>query len=111
MANMNMTGKGYQSSNVEGLGTTTYVVATTGPHKVKVRSTMTPVSGLIITINLNASPTSTTPSVSVTAQALQLESKFQATAGDTITVVLTTSGSNNDITPNEVKSIITVDLL
>jgi hypothetical protein len=111
MANMNMTGKGFQSSNVEGLGTTTYLALNTGVHTVRVRSTMIPISGLIITINHSASPTATSPSVSVTAQTLALESKFYATSGDTITVVLTSAGGNNDITPNEVKSIVTITSL
>lgn len=111
MANMVISNIRHQGATVEGLGTTTFIVPTTGPYRVRVRSTMVPISGLIITINLNSTGEGTSPTISVTEQALSLEAKFQATAADTITVVLTSTGGNNDIIPNDVKSTIVIDLL
>ena len=111
MANMNLSNVRHQGATVEGLGTTTFIVPITGPYRVKVQSTMVPISALVITINLNSTGEGTTPSISITEQALFLEAKFQATAGDNITVVLTSSGSNNDIIPNDVKSTVIIDLL
>lgn len=108
---MNISNVRHQGATVEGLGTTTFIVPTTGPYRVRVRSTMVPISGLIITINLASTVEATTPAISVTAQALSLETKFQATAADVITVVLTSTGGNNDIIPNDVKSTVVIDLL
>lgn len=99
------------AGTVEGLGTTTYTVGVAGPHRIGVRSTMNPVSGLVLTINLNGSAIAPSPTISATEQALSLSAITLCAVSDVITVVVSSTGGNNDITPNEVKSTIVIDLI
>lgn len=111
MANMVISPIRLSGATVEGLGTTTYTVGVAGPHRVRVRSTMVPQSGLVITINLNGSPVMVSPTISVTEQALSLEAFMQCAVADVITVVLTSSGTMNDSILNDIKSTVVIDLL
>lgn len=97
--------------SVEGLGTDTFTVLVAGPHKFSIRSTMDPTSNLSIVINQNGSPIATSPTISTLEQELQLEAKAYCAVSDVITFVLSSTGAPNDITPNNVKSLITIEIL
>lgn len=111
MANMVLSPIRNSAGTVEGLGTTTFTVGIAGPHRIGARATMVPTSGLIITINKNGSALATSPTISATEQALSLSAISQCAVGDILTVVLTSTGGNNDIIPNDVKTTVVIDLI
>lgn len=95
---------------VEGLGTNTFTATTAGPHHVRIASTVTPVSGLVIVINLNGSAVATTPALTASGMSVEIETNIQMAVSDVVTIVLT-GNSAQDIIPNSIKSIITIDII
>jgi hypothetical protein len=113
-----------ESTPFAGLGTSTYNVLTTGNYTVSCNSTIPFVqgtsanssstvgqSGLVITINQNGSPVvsigGSASNPTPTQPSLGTSARIQATAGDVLTVVLT-SANSVDAVANAVKSIVNV---
>lgn len=95
---------------VEGLGTNTFTATTSGPHHIRIATTVTPASGLAIVINLNGSAVITSPTLSAAEMSVEVEANIQMAVSDVVTLVLT--GNNaQDIVPNSIKSLITIDLI
>lgn len=95
-------------SNIEiGLGTFTHTTAHTAIYFVSSQSSVLPPSGLSVVINKNGSPVVTSAAPSAAEQLVSLQTLISCTAGDVITVVLSSS-SANDLMLNSVKTLITI---
>lgn len=96
-----------QSNTVVGLGTWTYNILAAGLHRVRVRCNEIPPSGVIVTINLNGSPVSPTPTAAPSSAQSHIEAQalINCAVSDVITVVLSSSG---DTALNTVKTQITI---
>lgn len=101
--------KDQQSNIIVGLGTYTYVVpagvSANSLYTVGVRAAENPPSGLSIVINLNGSPKDSRSVLSDTQQVLNARAQFQCMAGDTISVVISSSAPN-DLLLNTVKTLV-----
>lgn len=96
---------------VEGLGTQTYTIVNAGITQVGIQTTLPLGSGVQIVINQNGSPLFTIGGAAndptVTQPSIGGSVSFQAAAGDSLTVVLTSANAVDKI-PNAVKSTITL---
>lgn len=101
---------GNKITTVSGLGTFTHVIENTALFDISCYSTLEPGSALVITINQNGTPMKTSGSPVPNAPWLQTEVKLSCTAGDTITIVLTSSSVSDSI-PDAVKSTMGVVLI
>lgn len=88
---------------LEGLGTISHTIASTGNYNVRCNITEIPPSSLAIIVQKNAVTIYTAPVVSTTQSALQFKTSFQATAADAITIVLS-SGAAVDNELNNIKT-------
>jgi hypothetical protein len=97
------------NSPQSGTGLTTYLF--TAPlstiYYADVQLTEIPPSGLVVTVKQNGTTVYTTPTLAPTQIAQQFKTPLNCTAGDTITVALT-SGSAIDSTLNAVKYTLSV---
>lgn len=95
-----------QQTIASGLGTWSYTILTQGPHSVSVFSQVPAPSGLIITINQNGSPIAPTPAPFQPSQSeANVMVPLDCSVGDVITIVLSSSISNDPSVPF-IKSII-----
>lgn len=101
--------KGSQATIVAGLGTSTFAVTVAGPHFIKATCTDVPPSGVVITINVNGSPIGTSASLDSSRQSIALHSSAYCSVADIITVVLTSSNSNDSAMLNNVKTVIQIN--
>lgn len=90
-----------------GLDTMTHTVLNSTIYSVQVQLTEVPPSGLSVVVNQNGSPVFTAPALSPTQIAQQFKIAINCTAGDVITVVLSSS-SAIDQQLNTVKSTISI---
>lgn len=86
-----------------GLVTDTYTVATTGLYNLEAQITEIPPSGLSIVVNQNGSPIYTAPTLTPTQSAIQFKVDINATAADVITLVLSSTNTNDEML-NSVKT-------
>lgn len=101
--------KDSQANSIDGLGTFTHTTKNTGPYSVNILTTVNPASSLILTIaqtgSTSVSVSSPTPAA---AQAhIELQKKFNCTAGDVITVTIASSAVIDEQL-NTVQSIVLV---
>ncbi len=78
-----------------GLVTDTYTVPSTGLYNLEAQITEIPPSGLSIVVNQNGSPIYTAPALTPTQSAIQFKVDISATAADVITLVLSSSNTND----------------
>lgn len=98
------------NSTVSGLGTSTFIAPSTIHYSISVESTLTPPTGVQIVINQNGTPLITKAISAPSAMSTSASVIVAATAGDSITVVLTSSVLNDTLL-NNVKSTITISTL
>lgn len=96
-----------QSKSISGLGTYVHTALTSTLYKVSISLSMVPPSGLTVTISQNATTIASASVSSALQQTLALNASIEATMGDALNVVLTSS-SSNDTVPNHVKGVLTV---
>lgn len=97
-----------QSSASSGLSTDTYVVKTAaGIYSISTRTTMKPISGLVVTIAQSGSTSASFASAAASGgqKHLEMNAKFNCQIGDTLTVVVSSS-TLGDLPPNLIKTII-----
>lgn len=92
---------------LNGLGTLTFTVPTTGVYNVKCQSTFQPGSSLAILVKNNGATKYTAPAPTPTQTALQFQTDLLLTAADSVTVVLS-SAAAVDNTLNAIQSNISI---
>lgn len=107
---MNETLLADQSRTVAGLGTLTFTAPSTIDYSVIVGSTLNPPTGLSIVINQNGSPVVSQPISAPSAMSAGASAIISCTAGDVITIVLSSS-VNNDTIANNVKTTVSISTL
>lgn len=90
-----------------GLVTDTYTVPVTGLYNMQARITEIPPSGLSVVVNQNGSPVYTAPTATPTQSEIDFKVDINATAADVITLVLSSSNSN-DLQLNSVKTKVSI---
>jgi hypothetical protein len=78
-----------------GLITDTFTVPTTGLYNLEAQITEIPPSGLSIVVNQNGSPIYTAPALTPTQSAIQFKVDINGVAADVITLVLSSSNTND----------------
>jgi len=101
--------KANRSMPVVGLGTFTHTVLNAGIFYCSAQATDVPPSGLSIVINLNGSPVASTPSLNSNAQTIGVDAHMNCASSDVITVVISSSTSNDVSLLNAVKTMIRLD--
>ena len=101
--------KDSESNAISGLGTSQHTCVYSQLYKVECKSTIVPTSGLSIVINQNGSPIATSKAPTANDIYAFVSAAIEATAGDIITVVLSSSLIQDSVNLNNVKSIITID--
>jgi hypothetical protein len=102
--------KGNLSNIMCGLNTATFAVMTTGPHFIRTSCTDVPPTGVIITVSTaNLGTIGTSPSIDSSRQVTELHCAAYLTAGDVISVVISSASSLEADMPNNTKSLIVVN--
>lgn len=110
---MSISLKDSQTNVQGGLGTFTHTCGNTGLYYVSCLSTVIPPSGLSVVINHNGSPVTTSVATTTASNHVEcLAPNISCTAGDTLSVVLTSSAASDNVpNVNNVQSLIRVGLL
>lgn len=94
-------------SAITGLGTYTYTLTAAGPHRVLVRATVHPVSGLQIVIKQNATTIVTSPTIAAHQNHVDVTGMINGAVSDVISIIMTSS-SATDSEPNHVKAVVVI---
>ena len=78
-----------------GLVTDTFTIPSTGLYNLEAQITEIPPSGLSIVVNQNGSPIYTAPALTPTQSAIQFKVDINGTAADTVSLVLSSSNTND----------------
>jgi hypothetical protein len=98
-----------QNQVLDGLGTLTFIIPATGEYTVRVQSTFTPESSLVVVVADGVTTLFTAPAVTPTQSALEFKFFFAATAADVITVVFSSAAAiDNQL--NTIKSNVSIGL-
>jgi len=94
-----------QQSASSGLSTDTFIVKVAGIHSIYSRTTMKPISGLVVTISQSGSASNSFASspASGPQKHIEMNAKFNCQPGDVLSVVVSSSAAG-DQPPNLIKT-------
>ncbi len=99
-----------QSKSISGLGTFSHTAGASQPYLLSISCTVPDSSGLVLSIMQNSTTLATASVTSPSQHTLQLQAPCEATIGDVMAFVLSSSASA-DVVPNAIKGVCNVSVL